>query len=65
MTRSVSNTYTYYLRATKEGENTIPPATIYYDKKKYESESLKVKVISKGSTSRQTQQKSSSKQKNN
>jgi len=64
MTRSVSNTYTYYLRATKEGENTIPPATIYYDKKKYESESLKVKVISKGSTSRQTQQKSSSKQKN-
>ena len=35
MTRSVSNTYTYYLRALKEGEFTIPPATIYHNKKKY------------------------------
>ncbi len=64
VTKSVSNTYTYYLRAIKEGEFTIPPAIIYNKKNKYESEALKVKVISNGTSSGQTQQRSSSKQQN-
>ena len=45
-TRTVSNSYTYYLVASQEGDFEIPPATIVINGKQYSSNSLKIKVVS-------------------
>nr|NQU90767.1 protein BatD [Bacteroidota bacterium] len=47
--RNVSYTFTYILRATKEGSFNIPAASITYNGKKYTSNTLTIKVV-KGST---------------
>lgn len=44
-TSTVTNSYTYYLTALKEGEYTIGPATIEADGKTYASNSLEIKVV--------------------
>lgn len=56
MSRSVSYSYTYVLRAKTEGTFTISPASIEIKKKIYQSNSLKIQVI----TGRQAQQQSGS-----
>lgn len=45
MTRSVSNTYTYVLRAEKEGNFTIGPASYVVDGNKVESEPFSITVV--------------------
>ncbi|MBN2214245.1 MAG: protein BatD [Bacteroidales bacterium] len=54
-TRSVKYTYTYYLRALKEGTFTISPAKARYKGKAYESNSLTVEVIGSGASQQQSQ----------
>lgn len=54
MTQNSSVTYTYILRATEEGEFTIPAAKARVDGKEYASNTLQIKVI-KGSGSNQSQ----------
>lgn len=55
MTKNSSVTYTYILRAIKEGDFTIPPAKARVDGKEYSSNPIKIKVI-KGSSSSQGSQ---------
>jgi hypothetical protein len=45
VTRTVSNSYTYYLRATKEGDYNIAPATVVVKGQRILSNALKIKVI--------------------
>jgi hypothetical protein len=45
VTRTVSNTYTYYLRAVKEGDYNIAPATIIVKGQRITSNALSIKVI--------------------
>lgn len=45
ITRSKSTIYTYILMAEKEGEYTIPAATITVGKEKYHSNTLNIKVL--------------------
>lgn len=45
MTRSVTSTYTYIIRADKEGILNIPPASCEVKNKTYRSNSLTVKVV--------------------
>lgn len=45
MTQSVNYTYTFILRANKEGNYTISPATIKSNRKTYPSNALTIKVI--------------------
>ncbi len=54
-TRSTQYTYTYYLRAQKEGTFTIPPAKAKYKGKTYESNAVTVEVIGTGGSQQQTQ----------
>lgn len=54
MTQNSSVTYTYILRATEEGDFTIPAAKARVDGKEYASNTLQIKVI-KGSGSNQSQ----------
>lgn len=54
MTQSIKITYSYYLRATKEGEFIIQPAKIKVNGKEYKSNSLTITVSKQKSTS-QTQ----------
>ena len=53
--KSVSNTYTYYIAATKEGNFVISPAHIKIKGKKYKSNSISIKVV-KGNNSAQESQ---------
>ncbi len=52
-TSSVKYTYTYYLRAVKEGTFIIPEATAKYKKDNYSSNTVKVEVVKAKSTSSQ------------
>jgi hypothetical protein len=54
-TRTVQYTYTYYLRAQKEGTFTIAPAKARYKGKTYESNSVTVEVIGPGGSRQQSQ----------
>jgi hypothetical protein len=54
-TRSVQYTYTYYLRALKEGTFTIAPATAKYKGKTYQSNTVTVEVISGSGSQQQSQ----------
>ena len=60
MTRSVSNTYTYVLRADSEGEFTIGSASIKVDGKQVQSEPYAVKVVADESSSTAAAQGSAS-----
>ena len=65
VTHSSSVTFTYILMATREGEFTLPAATISVNGKKITSNSLKIKVFpgddsSSSSTGQQSNQRSSS-----
>lgn len=44
-TQSINNSFTYYLRARKEGTFNIPPAKAVVDGKEYKSNPIDVKVI--------------------
>ncbi|MBS0010610.1 MAG: protein BatD [Bacteroidales bacterium] len=48
VTSTVSNTYTYYLQATKEGKFSIPPAKYILKNKEYMSEPVSIEVVSDG-----------------
>ncbi|HKL67093.1 MAG TPA: BatD family protein, partial [Bacteroidales bacterium] len=48
MTSSVSNTYTYYLQATKEGKFILDPGKFVYEKKEYLSSPAEIEVVSDG-----------------
>lgn len=52
MTTHTSYSYVYYLQATKEGTFVIPPAVFTYRNKQYNSDSLRIEVVS-GSSQRQ------------
>ncbi len=54
-TKTVKYTYTYYLRAIKDGNFTIPPASVKYKGKTHQSNSIAIEVIPGGSTSKQSQ----------
>lgn len=45
MSQSYTKTYTFVLQATETGDNTISPATVFVDGKRYRSNSLKINVI--------------------
>ena len=45
MTQSYSKTYTFILRASKEGQNTISPASAMVNNRRVQSNSLKIKVV--------------------
>ena len=46
VTSTISNTYTYYVQATKEGKFTIPPGKYILKKKEYLSEPVEIEVVS-------------------
>lgn len=48
VTSSVSNTYTYYLQATKEGKFVLDPGKFVYEKKEYLSSPAEIEVVSDG-----------------
>ena len=48
VTSTVSNTYTYFVQATKEGKYIIPPGKFVYKKKEYLSDPLEIEVVSEG-----------------
>lgn len=50
MTQSVSVSYVYYLQAFKEGDFTIPAASLSYDGKEYKSNIFDIKVIQGNAT---------------
>ncbi len=45
VTSAISNTYSYYLQATREGKFTVGPAKFKIDKKEYSSEPLVIEVV--------------------
>jgi len=49
LTSSISNKYTYYLQATKEGNFTIAPAKYKVGNKEYLSEAIEIEVVSEDS----------------
>lgn len=51
MTRSVSNTYTFVLRADSEGDFTLGSASIMVDGNKVESEPYQISVVANGASS--------------
>lgn len=53
MSQSTQLTFTYLVMATKEGDVTIPPATIRVDGKTYKSNGLSIKVV-KGNSAAQS-----------
>jgi hypothetical protein len=53
-TSSVKYTYTYYLRAIKEGTFVIPAATAKFKKNTYQSNTVKIEVVKAKSTPSQT-----------
>ncbi|MFP4488943.1 MAG: BatD family protein [Bacteroidales bacterium] len=48
VTSTISNTYSYYLQATKEGEFTVAPAKLMIDNKEYLSDPVEIKVVKNG-----------------
>lgn len=46
MTQNISYTYTYILQANAEGEFTIPSARIQVNRKSYQTQALKIEVVS-------------------
>lgn len=56
MTQSITNSYTYYLQATKQGKFAIKPAKITVDGKVHSSNSVSIEVV-KGSTAGSTNKK--------
>ena len=44
-TQSISNTYTYYLQAMRDGKFVIPPAVFSLQNRRYTSDSLHIEVI--------------------
>ena len=54
-TRSSQYTYTYYVRASKAGTFTIPPAKAKYKGKTYESNALTIEVVGGGSSQQSPQ----------
>ncbi|MEA1896141.1 MAG: BatD family protein, partial [Bacteroidota bacterium] len=46
LSQNISYTYTYILQAVSEGKFTIPPAQVHVDGKSYESQPLKIEVVS-------------------
>ena len=56
MTQSVTNTFTYYLRAIKEGTFTISPASVKAGNKYYRSNTLTIKVVKSGTNTNVSQQ---------
>ena len=48
ITTAISNTYTYYLQATKEGTFTIQPGKYIIKKDEYLSEPVNIEVVSEG-----------------
>ncbi len=56
MTQSVTNTFTYYLRAIKEGSLTISPASVKAGNKYYRSNALTIKVVKSGTNTNVSQQ---------
>lgn len=56
MTQSVTNTFTYYLRAIKEGTFTISPASVKAGNKYYRSNTLTIKVVKSGTNANVSQQ---------
>ncbi|MDT8401713.1 MAG: BatD family protein [Bacteroidales bacterium] len=53
VTSTISNTYTYYLQANKEGKFTIPPARYRLKNEEYLSGSKEIEVVSEGQALRQ------------
>ncbi|MCT4646511.1 MAG: BatD family protein [Carboxylicivirga sp.] len=60
VSRETNYTYTYILKAGKEGDHTIPPATIKVDGEKVSSNAVKIKVLKAGSKPQTNQQNSAS-----
>ncbi|MCK4288434.1 MAG: protein BatD [Bacteroidales bacterium] len=56
MTQSVTNTFTYYLKAIKEGTFTISPASVKAGNKYYRSNTLTIKVVKSGTNTNVSQQ---------
>ncbi|MCK4361536.1 MAG: protein BatD [Bacteroidales bacterium] len=56
MTQSVTNTFTYYLKAIKEGTFTISPASVKAGNKYYRSNTLTIKVVKSGTNANVSQQ---------
>jgi hypothetical protein len=57
VSKSITLSYTYILQASREGEFTIPPASITVDGRQYNSNSVTIKVLpSAGQTPSQPQQ---------
>ncbi|WP_439185721.1 BatD family protein [Carboxylicivirga taeanensis] len=56
VTRETSYTFTFILKALKEGQFTIPPATIKVDDEKVSSNSVNIKVVKADSQAQQQQQ---------
>ena len=50
VTTTISNTYTYYLQATKEGKFSIPPGKYTVKNDEYVSEPLNIEVVSEGTS---------------
>ena len=48
VTSTISNTYTYYLQATKEGKFTIPAASYRLKNDEYTSNTVQIEVVSEG-----------------
>lgn len=48
MTSTISNTYSYYLQATKEGKFTVAPAKLMIDNTEYSSEPVVIEVVKDG-----------------
>lgn len=59
VTRETSYSFTFVLKAIKEGVFSIPPATIMVDGKKVSSNALEIEVIKANSTSQQNSQSGS------
>ncbi len=50
VTTTISNTYTYYLQATKEGKFTLPPGKYTVKNDEYLSEPINIEVVSEGTS---------------
>jgi hypothetical protein len=51
VSRETTYTYVYYIQATREGKFVIAPATFVHKNKTYSSDSLRIEVVSSGTSS--------------
>ena len=65
VSRNMNHSFSYILKATKEGVYTIPAATINVDGKKYTSNTIKVKVLKGNNVSSSSTSSTSSNSNNN